>query len=188
MCSYFSPNLLFTSFVDEFEQDVDIINKTIPNILFIRSHLFLVSFRSAKIQNYFDIQRNICYRVWNKIHITMAIERHHDVVGFSSRGNFIYIAMKIYLPHDVFLPDISPNNWQYTIMLDTPYCELIDDRVWNLIHNSFLQPQLLPPYLNAITSLIGSLPKGFGRVPKRVWGTSPMALGRYAVKQRSFTR
>ena len=40
----------------------------------------------------------------------MAIERHHDVVGFSSRGNFIYIAMKIYLPHNVFLPDISPND------------------------------------------------------------------------------
>ena len=49
-------------------------------------------------------------------------------------------------------------------MLDTPYCELIDDRVWNLIHNSFLQPQLLPPYLHNLTSLIGSFPNGFGEV------------------------
>ena len=38
----------------------------------------------------------------------MAIERHHDVDKISSRGNFIYIAMKIYLPHDVFLPDNRP--------------------------------------------------------------------------------
>ena len=49
-------------------------------------------------------------------------------------------------------------------MLVTPYCELIDDRVWNLIHNSFPQPQLSPPYLNAITSLIGSPPNGFGEI------------------------
>ena len=32
----------------------------------------------------------------------MEIERHHDVVGFSSRGNFINIAMKIYLSHETF--------------------------------------------------------------------------------------
>ena len=34
-----------------------------------------------------------------------------------------------------------------------------------------------PPYLYAITSLIGSLPKGFGKVPQRVWEGPPMALG-----------
>ncbi|MBR7167635.1 MAG: hypothetical protein IKD33_02360 [Bacteroidales bacterium] len=71
-------------------------------------------------------------------------------------------------------------------MLDTPYCELIDDRVWNLIHNSFLQPQLLPPYLNAITSLIGTLPKGFGGLPQWLWGGMLSSNGVLHVKQRKF--
>lgn len=40
----------------------------------------------------------------------MAIERHHDVVRFSSRGIFNYYVMEINLPRDVFLPDISLND------------------------------------------------------------------------------
>ena len=58
-----------------------------------------------------------------------------------------------------------------------------------------ITPQLLPPYLNAITSLIGSFPKGFGevsqrfgRVPQRVWEGLPKGLGNHTFKQRSFTR
>ena len=41
----------------------------------------------------------------------------------------------------------------------------------------YVKPQLLPPYLYAITSLIGSLPKGFGKVPQRVWEVFPKGLG-----------
>lgn len=33
-------------------------------------------------------------------HLPMAIERHHDVVEFPSRGNFIYITMERNLPPD----------------------------------------------------------------------------------------
>ena len=49
-----------------------------------------------------------------------------------------------------------------------------------------LQPQLLPPYLNAITSLIGSLPKGFGGLPQWLWGGMLSSNGVLHVKQRKF--
>ena len=40
-----------------------------------------------------------------------------------------------------------------------------------------ITPQLSPPYLHNLTSLIGSLSKGFGGLPQRVWEVFPKGLG-----------